>query len=125
MLRCHHEQHVFYCGLFTVTGLLVATVIFWLLLAPPRWLLPVFECSPLVGLGRISYALYLFHVPIIQWFHPRGPGLAAFALGLSVAAAVLSFYLVERPFVRAKQRRGPTPATGPDGPPVPTYRRVA
>jgi peptidoglycan/LPS O-acetylase OafA/YrhL len=125
LLRCHHEQHAFYCGLFTLTGLLAATVIASLMLAPPGLLRHVLECPPLVGLGRISYALYLFHVPVFQWMHPRGAGPVAVALGLSVGAAVLSFYLIERPFIRAKQRPEPAGPAVKRAAAVPPIQRVA
>jgi peptidoglycan/LPS O-acetylase OafA/YrhL len=125
VLRCHHEQHAFYCGLFTLTGILVATVIAWLVLASPRLLLRVLECPILVGLGRISYALYLFHMPVCQWLCPHGNGPVALALGLSVLAAVLSFYTIERPFIRARQRYVPATPTAQDREPVQTYRRAA
>jgi peptidoglycan/LPS O-acetylase OafA/YrhL len=123
ILRCHHEQHGFYCGLFTLTGLWVAAFITWLVLAPPRLLLPVFESAVLVGLGRISYALYLFHQPICQWMKPRGAGPISLALGLSLAAAIISFYTIERPFIRAKKR--PAATTGNDPQAIPAARRVA
>jgi peptidoglycan/LPS O-acetylase OafA/YrhL len=125
LLRCHHEQHAFYCGLFTLTGLLAAAVIVCLVLAPPRPLRHLLEFPPLVGLGRISYALYLFHVPVCQWLHPRGAGPIAVALGLSAGAAVLSFYLIERPFVRAKQRPQPAAPAATGTAAVPAIRRVA
>jgi peptidoglycan/LPS O-acetylase OafA/YrhL len=124
-LCCHHEQHAFYCGLFTLTGLLVAAVIACLVVAPPRLLLYVFERPILVGLGRISYALYLFHMPICQWLEPRGAGPIALAVGLSVVAAVFSFYVIERPFIRAKQRPQSSPSVGTVREPAQTYARVA
>jgi peptidoglycan/LPS O-acetylase OafA/YrhL len=96
-----------------------------LLLAPPRWLLRVFECAPLVGLGRISYALYLFHMPILQWLHPRGAGSVALALGLSVVAAVLSYAFIERPFTRANPRHASGAPAGQAGATIATSRRVA
>jgi peptidoglycan/LPS O-acetylase OafA/YrhL len=124
VLRCHHEQQGFYCGLFTLTGLLAATVIVWLVLAPPQFLLYIFEWPILVGLGRISYALYLFHMPICQWLHPRGAGPIALALGLSVVAAILSFYIIERPFIRQKRWPEVAPLARKDGRPVQMYRRA-
>ncbi|MEM9748143.1 MAG: acyltransferase family protein, partial [Actinomycetota bacterium] len=60
--------------------------------------------KPLVLLGTISYGFYLWHWPVIQWIRPpdgadfvdrRLVNLAQFAV--SLAAAVASYILVERP----------------------------
>jgi peptidoglycan/LPS O-acetylase OafA/YrhL len=119
LLRCHDQQHAFYCGLFTLAGLLVATLIVRLVLAPSRWLVRLFEWPVLVGLGRISYALYLFHMPICRWLNPQSMGPILLALGLSFVAAVLSFYLLERPFIRARPQPDLAPATGTNSAPLP------
>ena len=68
----------------------------------------VFGCRLLVGLGRISYSLYLWHFLVLSVLEPwvGGPrhlgeptrylALAA----LSIAIARLSYVVIERPFVR-------------------------
>jgi peptidoglycan/LPS O-acetylase OafA/YrhL len=60
-----------------------------------------------VGIGRISYALYLYHWPIVVWLVPvpmaRGQK-TALVLALSFGAAILSYYCVERPCLRWKDR---------------------
>ena len=38
---------------------------------------PCWSRAPLVGIGRISYALYLFHMPILSWLKPMGRSSAA------------------------------------------------
>ena len=63
--------------------------------------------APLVFLGRISYGLYLWHLPILAAFGVMGAGLtpvAVPAVAVAVAAATASYYLVERPFMRRKSR---------------------
>jgi peptidoglycan/LPS O-acetylase OafA/YrhL len=58
---------------------------------------------PLVGLGKISYSLYLWHWPIMvgiaYHFHARH---AVIAMALSLPPAWISYRFVERPF---RQRR--------------------
>jgi acetyltransferase len=66
---------------------------------------------PLVGLGTVSYGLYLWHVPLLLWLRAHGllPGspLAALAVAgpLSGLAAVASWCLVERPALARGRRR--------------------
>jgi peptidoglycan/LPS O-acetylase OafA/YrhL len=66
------------------------------------------SAGALVFLGRISYALYLWHVPVFvalgvtrQEFVPE----AIPAIALSVGLAIASYYLVERRFLRRAQSR--------------------
>jgi peptidoglycan/LPS O-acetylase OafA/YrhL len=69
------------------------------------------EFPPLVWTGRISYGLYLYHIPIIHWLRPGGigPDHAAntlLAVGLTLAAALVSYFCIERPCLRWKNRLG-------------------
>jgi peptidoglycan/LPS O-acetylase OafA/YrhL len=67
--------------------------------------------------GRISYSLYLFN-PLVAYFVGRISGLHGFgrvAIGMSAAilAATLSYYFIERPFLRMKDRFHRAPRPGP------------
>ena len=60
-----------------------------------------------VGIGLISYSLYLWHWPVLvfcRYYYGEafGPGKAWWCLGVSVVLAVLSWRFVERPFRRGK-----------------------
>jgi peptidoglycan/LPS O-acetylase OafA/YrhL len=126
LARCRdYYDPPYYHGLFTVVALLIAVALARLLSAPARWVTRILESAPLVGTGRISYALYLFHQPIIHHLLPAcislsltvGPYLARvvfvlLTIGLSFLAAVLSYYLIERPCLRLKDRLRPRIAVG-------------
>lgn len=85
-------------GLLAVDAVAVALVL-GIVTSGCRWL----ESTPLVSTGRISYALYLWHVPLL---HAFGPWIG---VPLSVACAVASMKLIEGRFrrhsVRASDRR--------------------
>ena len=120
--RAGMDHHNMYYGLYAATAVMVAIVLVRQLVAPARWLTLVLESAPLVGLGRISYALYLYHVLVIgalgaERFGRSAPMEALLAGSLSVAAAVASYYLVERPFLRLKGRVAAAEPRGAEAPP--------
>jgi peptidoglycan/LPS O-acetylase OafA/YrhL len=67
----------------------------------------VLSLPPLVGLGKISYGVYLYHWPIFvlidrhRWSAPVGVLLLA-KCAITLAVAVASFFLLERPVRRAE-----------------------
>jgi peptidoglycan/LPS O-acetylase OafA/YrhL len=56
---------------------------------------------PLAFVGTISYGLYLWHGLVVWWQLPW-----PVAAPLSIAIAVVSYYALERPFLRLKDRLG-------------------
>jgi peptidoglycan/LPS O-acetylase OafA/YrhL len=72
------------------------------ILAPPATL----AARPLVALGRISYGVYLWHMPINEALPPMGPiQHTAIVLAASVTIAAISWRWVERPFLRMRPYR--------------------
>ena len=74
----------------------------------------VLSSRPLVSLGGVAYAIYLWHWPLLVFYlHLRGVDHAGVAggllvLGVSVILAYLSTYCIERPIRSLKwQHRGP------------------
>lgn len=94
-----------YRGGFAAGAVCVAAVIACVALLPASVPARVLSFSPLRFVGRISYGLYLWHWPIYIVLDGSRTGLEGAELlwarvAASFAAAVLSYYLVERPVRR-------------------------
>ena len=100
-------------GTYVVVGLISGgAVLATLKIAPLRAIL---GCRPVAFLGKISYGLYVFHftsILMLQSFSSLSPSLhfrdyilfAAVAFLMTFAAAATSWFLLERPFLRLKER---------------------
>jgi peptidoglycan/LPS O-acetylase OafA/YrhL len=64
----------------------------------PYWILNV---RPVVWLGKISYSLYLWQQVFVFGEHPR----PWYSVLFAVALATASYYLVELPMLRSRERR--------------------
>jgi peptidoglycan/LPS O-acetylase OafA/YrhL len=71
----------------------------------------ILEARPLVGIGLISYSLYLWHWPILAFIRynllgPPGGALQILVVLLSFFLAYLSWRYIEQPFRKARPARG-------------------
>ncbi len=74
-----------------------------------RWGFKVLEFPPLAWIGMTSYALYLWHYPILDVVNLNlGPSALSnfITLLLSLIMTAISFYLVEKPFIKLRKRFG-------------------
>ncbi len=89
-----------YRGGFVVMA--VATAVIIASVGASSWLASVLGARPLVGLGIISYGVYLWHWPVITILDSQALGLSGFALAMAQVAitlgcALVSYVVVERP----------------------------
>ena len=94
-------------GGLTASSLATAGVLAAAVLAPASLLARALSWPGLVWFGTISYGLYLWHWPIIVWLTPDrlgvdGAPLLAARIGLSLAATLLSYHLIEQPIRRSQ-----------------------
>lgn len=82
----------------------------------PRWSDAVLGARPLAYVGRVSYSMYLYHLPVLFMFNRYASSIvgwlafpAYFAVIVSISA--LSFRFVERPFMRLAGSRAPEPTS--------------
>lgn len=86
-----------------VLGVWVTTLCFALLLAAalfgPAWLRGALSLPPLRFIGLISYSVYVWHLPIINLVRNTTT-----AVAVIVALSVVSYYVIERPFLKRRYR---------------------
>ena len=97
-----------------LTAVVFAGAVAWAQGLPTGLLSRLVAAWPLRSLGRISYGVYLYHMPIgaliwhLQGSADYGPLHALVSAAASIAAATLSWHLLERPILRLKRHfRGP------------------
>lgn len=63
-----------------------------------------YDTAALVFCGRICYGLYIWHIPILLYFHINHGRVAMIVLGWPIvfAMATSSYFWIERPFMRAR-----------------------
>lgn len=106
----------YFLGFGLTFSLSVAAAMLWLLQHSSTLAHRVLRFRVLTFTGQISYSLYLWHFALIlalgqhvKWSRSVTLG----TLALCYAVAVLSYYLVERPFLRLKDRTATASLTCP------------
>ncbi|WP_073250085.1 acyltransferase family protein [Cryptosporangium aurantiacum] len=103
------DWHGYYRGVGFAVALVAAAVIGAVAVAPDGPVGRVLAAGPLPSVGRLSYALYLWHWPVHCWLDEATPLLdrpvaaVVAKIVLTVVLALASYYLVEHP-LRARRR---------------------
>jgi peptidoglycan/LPS O-acetylase OafA/YrhL len=118
------SRNAIYYGGYTLIALASAAIINAVLVGEER-LNRAFSWTPLVATGRVSYGLYLWHVMIFELLLQHNLGLgrwprAILGLVLSLAATLVSWFVVEQPALRLKTRYSTRPRVSPTVAPEPT-----
>ncbi|WP_144379114.1 acyltransferase family protein [Mesorhizobium amorphae] len=96
---------VLYLGGYSVVCFLASIVLIATAQNLSPWLTRILEFSPLCFTGRISYGLYLWHVPVFGMLpHSHSVLANATAIALTFAIATCSYYGVEKWFLSRKER---------------------
>ncbi|HEY1118039.1 MAG TPA: acyltransferase family protein, partial [Acidimicrobiales bacterium] len=106
-------------------ALAAAVVVVACVRAGDSWLPRLLSLSPLVAIGKVSYGLYLWHFPVILVVDEQLPDASDVVRGATVIAAtaattLLSWFLVERPFLTLKDGPRTSAPAPPRRPAVPT-----
>jgi peptidoglycan/LPS O-acetylase OafA/YrhL len=107
----YHDAWLYYGG-FTIAAVLLALLIVHLAADSTSAVKRLLERRELVGLGRISYGVYLYHLPIFLLLAPLGRPHSVVSRGLvlllqllvTVLMAWVSFRVVETPVRRWSRR---------------------
>lgn len=84
-----------------------AIVIARIVIEPDWWFSRLMAVAPLRALGRVSYALYMLHLPFVLWLGWQA------GMPIAVLLAAFSYRYVEAPFLRRKRRWSPAAAVSP------------
>jgi len=95
---------------FSIQGLALFILFYNLFFtAKFKWAISILEWAPLAWFGTISYALYLWHVPMIDIcvrYYGEQPISYVFALVLSLYLASFSYDMVEKRFLKLRKLFG-------------------
>jgi len=101
---------------FSLLALTTAILLLELTRRPNTWLCRLLEFRPLVAVGRVSYGMYLLHLPVLDlgmvllFAVPRRPTILNLGMAIvyfwfvTFAAAQLLYQLVEKRFLALKDR---------------------
>lgn len=99
-----------YLGGFTLICAASSCLLLEAFLSPSKLFAFALENKLSVWLGRISYGIYIYHLPVYIWvssFKRHWVVITGVQITLALTAAALSYYLIEKPCLRLKRRFDP------------------
>jgi peptidoglycan/LPS O-acetylase OafA/YrhL len=100
---------------FTVFALIAGVIVMHCMTVEDSVYVRVLSLRPLVAIGKISYGVYLYHLPIsliiVDHTHVRPLLRLLLVTAISIAVATLSYFAIERPARRLGRRPHPTRLT--------------
>jgi peptidoglycan/LPS O-acetylase OafA/YrhL len=88
----------------TAANLGIVLIIQHVVRHPEGWASRLLNLKPFVGIGVLSYSLYLWQEPFLYFLPHTWPTSFPQNLALAFAAALASYFIVERPILRLKDR---------------------
>lgn len=114
MFVARKDAAYMYLGGYCLTGILAALLIANVASNPTSWISRLFSLRALRAVGKVSYGLYLYHLPVVLFTEGlRSHGWANFLwvsllrLILSLGMAFASYQFVERRFLKLKSNFSP------------------
>lgn len=101
----HEDASLFY-GLLSAFSVSVSIIIIWLI-TNEGLLKRILEVSVLRWVGKISYALYLWHYLCYEFAKKSFDSIPlemVFGISLAVSISIASYILIEKPFLKLKNR---------------------
>jgi peptidoglycan/LPS O-acetylase OafA/YrhL len=110
------KEWYYVCGQ-SIANVAIAAAIFWVLRSKRSWLTIVLNSRGVVWCGVLSYSLYLWQEPFLNVESTAIYTTFPVNLCLTVAFAIASYAVIERPFLRLKVSAGApsTASTVKDG----------
>ena len=100
-----HENSGLYIAGLPVFTISIAVMLYWLASGENTAIHKLLSMTAMRWIGSISYSLYLWHYLVYEYakkeFIPSGSQIFV-AVGLAFAMAAVSYYLIEKPFLRLK-----------------------
>ncbi|HSP36775.1 MAG TPA: acyltransferase [Frankiaceae bacterium] len=102
------RSSIYYLGGLSVVALLAAMLLAAVVTTPRSRLSRLLAWPPMVGIGRISYGLYLWHWPVYLVLNSAWLGLSywptqAVRVAVVLTLALTSYGVVEKPFLRLQR----------------------
>ena len=114
MFGAHKEAPYMYLGGYFLAGLMGALLIANVASSPAGWLSRLFSTPGLQAVGKVSYGLYLYNLPIVlitEGMRTHGWAnfllVSALRLVLILGLAFASFHFVEKRFLKLKTKFSP------------------